>query len=118
MKKLCFIFVLILFETSIANGQVEGNQPATDCSNYNAFYHNENLNTLLTLVHDATPTGGVMIDPEKMDNGVTLDDIIDAMNVDQGTTFDFLKETPSRFDNDKFYITRGASTRCKTPKYL
>ncbi len=101
LKILIFCTFLIITNSF---GQAEGeyNSPY-NCSNLNSFLYNENITQVESLVYEVFPNGGVMIDPEIMENGTTVEDIFGAMGVEENTSFQFVNETPSRLEENKFF---------------
>jgi Zn-dependent metalloprotease len=100
MKNSILISLLFICFASTLVAQENNYQPASDCSNYNAFAKSSQIEQVKPLVSGVRENGTLLLDPEKSDS---MESIFQKMGVTAGTTFQLVKETKSRLDSTKFF---------------
>jgi hypothetical protein len=100
MKNSILISLLFICFTSTLAAQENNYQPASDCSNYNAFAKSSQIEQVKPLVLAVRENGTLLLNPEKADN---MELLFQKLGVTTGTTFQFEKETKSRLDSTKFF---------------
>jgi Thermolysin metallopeptidase, alpha-helical domain len=97
MKKILIIFLLL---GSLVNHLFGQEITPSNCSNYNAFTKNGQIEQIKPLVDRALENGTLYLNPDKSDS---LEFVFQRMGIDNGTTFEFVRETKSRLDSSKLF---------------
>lgn len=97
--------ILLLIPLGIFSQDTIFYSPSECISTYNAFLNNSDYSQVLALAHEILPEGTVIMDPEKLSNGVDVEDILDEMGIDQGTSFNFEFQRENPLD-EKMYFNR------------
>lgn len=100
MKNSILITLLFICFASTLDAQENNYQPASDCSNYNAFAKSSQIDQVKPLVSAVRENGTLLLNPEKADS---MDLLFQKLGVTTGTTFQLVKETKSRLDSTKFF---------------
>jgi hypothetical protein len=99
MKNTLPAILALTFTVNSAFGQVTYQAPS-ECSNYNAFAKTEQIEQIRPLVGSILTNGALYLNQDKSDS---LDFVFERMDLDNGTTFEFVRETQSRLDSTKFF---------------
>lgn len=100
MKNPILITLLFICFASTLDAQENNYQPASGCSNYNAFAKSSQIEQVKPLVSAVRENGTLLLNPEKADS---MDLLFQKLGVTTGTTFQLVKETKSRLDSTKFF---------------
>lgn len=100
MKNPILITLLFIYFASTLAAQENNYQPASDCSNYNAFAKSSQIEQVKPLVSAVRENGTLLLNPEKADS---MEILFQKLGVTTGTTFQLAKETKSRLDSTKFF---------------
>ncbi|MEN9385347.1 MAG: hypothetical protein RLZZ185_88 [Bacteroidota bacterium] len=100
MKNPILITLLFICFASTLDAQENNYQPASDCSNYNAFAKSSQIELVKPLVSAVRENGTLLLNPEKEDS---MDLLFQKLGVTTGTAFQLVKETKSRLDSTKFF---------------
>ena len=100
MKNSILISLLFIYFSSALAAQESNYQPASSCSNYNAFAKSSQIEQVKPLVSAVRENGTLLLNPEKADS---MDLLFQKLGVTTGTIFQLVKETKSRLDSTKFF---------------
>ncbi len=93
---------MLLLQTSY--GQMEGTyQPASECSNYNAFLTGTSFESLKYYTDTIYPSGIMRFDLAKSNEYGGVVDLHPLLGVEQGNSFELINTINSRFNNDRYY---------------
>ena len=93
---------MLLLQTSY--GQTEGTyQPASECSNYNAFLTSSTFDSLKYYTDTIYPSGIMRFDLSKSGEYGGIEDLYPLLGVEQGVTFGLINMVNSRFNSDRYY---------------
>lgn len=99
MKNIFFAIFALALSVNSALAQVTYHAPS-NCTNYNAFAKNGQIELIEPLIVGTYANGTLYLNPDKSDS---LPYVFEMMEIDNGATFEFVRETKSRFDTGKYY---------------
>jgi len=102
MKRIT-LFIFLLFYAILGKGQTDFTAKS-DCDNYNKFLRTAQLNELERIAERIQNNGKIYFDPSKFQEYGSIENIYPLLGINSRNTFEVVKQTKSRFDNNRTFI--------------